>query len=43
VEAEPFEEPARAGQAVAAEPSEELLGAVSGHEEAQNEPKGENS
>ncbi len=43
VEAESFEEPGGAGQAVAAKPSEELLRAVRGDESAENEPEGEDS
>ena len=37
-EAQAFEEPARAGQPVAAKPSEQLLRAVRGHQRANHEP-----
>ena len=42
-EPEAFEEAAGAGQPVAAEPSEEFLGAVRRHEKPEDEPEGENS
>ena len=41
LEAKPFEETARSGKAVATEPSEQLLGSVTGHEDAENDARDE--